>query len=132
MKDNTRLLTEEQHRTFLRKLEGAEGCNFRIENGRMTWDCKGSEDKTFAKRILKGMGIPAPHVRNFLEFCEENGGYCDCEIVLNVSEHLPTDRPRQRGQSHGLAPLRSRPNVLLSPKSITSRVSARPNRDPLE
>ncbi len=64
---------------FCERLGGTEGCDFQ-EDG--TWKCLGGTDKTFAIAILIDMGgvdIPAS-----LSFFEQNGGFCDCEILFNV------------------------------------------------
>lgn len=66
---------------FCERLAGPEGCDF-TEDGK--WKCHGGTDKRFATAILTDMGgvdIPAT-----LRFFEENGGYCDCEILFNVDE----------------------------------------------
>lgn len=68
---------------FYNRLSGAEGCDFKEDkNGKLTWQCKGGEDKTFAINILNTM--PEIDVDKSLEYFEEHGGYCDCEIIINV------------------------------------------------
>jgi hypothetical protein len=37
-----------------------------------------------SKHILKGMGYSRGEIRGTIEYFEENGGHCDCEVVLNV------------------------------------------------
>lgn len=44
--------------------------------------CKAGNDKSLATNILKKMGnIDIP---NTLQYFEDEGGYCDCEILFNV------------------------------------------------
>ena len=72
---------------FLERLEGKEGCNFREEEPDNTesvvWECLGGMDKTLAAKILNKMGNV--NIKATLEYFEENGGYCDCEILMNVA-----------------------------------------------
>jgi hypothetical protein len=70
---------------FTQRLGGPEGCNFHDDpaTGQMAWTCEGGSDKTLAAAILAKMGgidVPAS-----LEYFEENGGFCDCEILFNVA-----------------------------------------------
>jgi len=72
---------------FCERLEGPERCNFRKVNGESRWTCKGGTDKTLATKILKTMGFTDPLIESSLDYFEEHGGMCDCEILFNV------DRP---------------------------------------
>jgi len=60
---------------FLNALAGPEFCNFH-NNG---WNCHG--DHRYAKQLLERFDVD---VEGSLAYFEENGGYCDCEIVFNV------------------------------------------------
>ncbi len=68
---------------FIQRLQGPEGCNFRKENGGITWNCPGGRQKPQARRILEDMEMD---VDLSLAFFEERGGYCDCEVVFNVED----------------------------------------------
>jgi hypothetical protein len=76
--------------TFLRRLEGPEGCNFQGEYDdednlipeSVEWECAGGKDKSKASAILKT--VQDIDVSASLAFFEQYGGYCDCEIVFNV------------------------------------------------
>ena len=72
---------------FLERLKGKEGCNFREEEPdnfqSLIWDCSGGRDKTLATKILKKMNNI--NLNASLYYYEENGGYCDCEILINVA-----------------------------------------------
>jgi rhodanese-related sulfurtransferase len=70
---------------FVTRLEGPEGCNFREdpEHG-IVFNCGGGKDKSKAAAILRRMGFESPAVAESLEYFEEHGGYCDCEILFNV------------------------------------------------
>jgi len=68
---------------FCKRLKGSEGCNFRYdENGKLIWNCGGGEDKSFAIKILETM--PEIDIQRSIEYFETSGGWCDCEIILNV------------------------------------------------
>jgi hypothetical protein len=70
---------------FCDRLEGTEGCNYRNSaDGETTWDCAGGEDKTFAEKILKDIGNI--DIAETFALFEQHGGYCDCEILMNVAE----------------------------------------------
>jgi hypothetical protein len=85
-------LNREQLEEFFERLEGPEGCDFRVKDpnvaSSVTWKCKGGTDKTFATKILKSMMIDDAEIADFLERCEATGGYCDCEILFNSQETL--------------------------------------------
>lgn len=83
------MLTKEQLDEFFSRLEGVEGCDFAEDNeGKVTWKCKGGEDKSKAVEILKKMGISEIAMVEFISLCERYGGYCDCEILFNAEERF--------------------------------------------
>jgi len=84
----TNPLTAKQSRDFLSRLGGSEGCDFKGPESKITWKCKGGNDKTFTRRILKAMKIPAKTRAEFLRFCDETGGHCDCEVIFNTSDYM--------------------------------------------
>lgn len=73
---------------FYDRLAGPEGCDFRDEDGRTTWQCAGGRDQTFARAILERMSVETPDepldVAGSLTFFSMRGGHCDCEIIFNV------------------------------------------------
>jgi len=64
---------------FLDRLSGPEGCNFRT-----TWTCFGGTDKRHSRRVLAEMGLSPRAIEASLAYFEDHGGYCDCEVVLNL------------------------------------------------
>lgn len=82
------MLTKEQLEEFFSRLEGNEGCDFKEDEGKVIWKCKGGNDKSKAKEILKKMGISEKVMTEFLSLCESHGGYCDCEILINAEKHI--------------------------------------------
>ena len=64
---------------FLDRLRGPEGCNFQT-----TWTCYGGTDKRYSRRILAGMGLTQREIEASLAYFEDHGGYCDCEVVMNL------------------------------------------------
>jgi hypothetical protein len=72
-------------RDFADRLGGPEGCDFQDAPDSaygVTWDCDHSRDKAVA--ILRDMGADDEDVATTLTYFDERGGYCDCEILLNV------------------------------------------------
>lgn len=71
---------------FITRLEGPEGCNVHLKDPTdpksVVWTCGGGDEKSFASKILNTMF--EIDVKKSLEFFEEKGGFCDCEILLNV------------------------------------------------
>ena len=63
---------------FCKRLRGPEGCDFR-EGGTA---CIGGRDKRFAIRILRT--YEDIDIQETINYFEQHGGYCDCEILLNV------------------------------------------------
>lgn len=74
---------------FCARLDGPEGCNFKKVKKTektplgMSWTCNAQLDRPFATKILKDMGAD---VDASLEHFSNHGGYCDCEILLNVDQ----------------------------------------------
>ncbi len=79
-------MTNKQIGGFLEKLKGPKGCNFRGSFDYPIWDCSGDFSRSL--NILNNMGISDKESIDFLEECEELGGYCDCEIIINAAERL--------------------------------------------
>jgi len=68
---------------FADRLEGEEGCNFvEKENGSITWNCSGSEERPLARAILEKMGDV--DIDATMQYFDEHGGFCDCEILFNI------------------------------------------------
>lgn len=83
------MLTEKQMDDFFRRLKGEEGCNFKKdEKGKVTWRCKGGNNKEKSIYILKKMEIPEKDMIEFLCLCDRYGGHCDCEILFNAEERV--------------------------------------------
>jgi hypothetical protein len=84
---------------FTRRLEGPEGCNFQEKvpgnSSTATWQCDSTLKRPLAQKILKAMGdVDIPKT---LLYCEDNGGYCDCEILFNVGAAHKARKERKRG-----------------------------------
>ncbi len=76
-------LTRFQIKVFLFRLAGPEGCRYGYKDSR----CGGSE-YTYARKILGLMQISEAEQQKFLEKCQELGGFCDCEILMNAAPRL--------------------------------------------
>jgi hypothetical protein len=86
------ILPPERWPEFIDGLAGPAGCHFREEDGKIRWDCTGDFNKPLAVGILANMGLHEEDIAVTLRFCEQEGGHCDCEILLNVAEQmLPYD-----------------------------------------
>jgi hypothetical protein len=64
--------------TFLDRLHGAEGCDFREDH----WTCFGDHRACVA--ILTAMGVAPATIGATLVRFKSQGGWCDCEVVLNI------------------------------------------------
>jgi hypothetical protein len=64
---------------FLERLCGPEGCDFRGQR----WTCQG--DHRFTRAILSSMGISEAAAEVSIAYFHDHHGYCDCEVVFNVS-----------------------------------------------
>ena len=74
-------LTPLQLYVFLYALEGK--CKF----DRDEWKCGGPEFP-YARKVLTSMEIAPEDQEKVLEICKDNGGHCDCEILMNASKFL--------------------------------------------
>lgn len=79
----TKLLTEKQKHQFAQELERALNLQ-ESEDGKSTWNCQHDCTYTHTKKILYQMEVPLDTIEKLLEYFSENGGYCDCEIMMNV------------------------------------------------
>jgi len=50
----------------------------------VAWRCPGERNRPRATAILRMMGATDEQVLAALDYFDEHGGYCDCEIVFNV------------------------------------------------
>jgi hypothetical protein len=66
----------------MERLTSPVACDVQLQR----WTCFG--DVRFTKRILKDMGLDDRSIAVSLAYFRDHGGYCDCEVMLNV------DRPR--------------------------------------
>ncbi len=84
-----KIMTEAEFDALCDWLGGPEGCNFQQEiHGdpeSITWTCDGTLKLTRHWMRVHGVDTAA----NIPEL-EERGGYCDCEVLFNVS-HAPRD-----------------------------------------
>jgi hypothetical protein len=78
---------------FCARLEGPEGCDFRSDCERGvgdTWYCASSNPEfpemahTLSRSILMKMGLSHEEIAASLAYFKEHGGYCDCEVLMNV------------------------------------------------
>jgi hypothetical protein len=77
---------------FRARLEGPEGCML-VRGTKPIWRC--NHTHTFATKILRAMGCDVP---TSLTFFREHGGFCDCEVLLNVGRDRRPVRRRRRRQ----------------------------------
>lgn len=67
---------------FYARLSGPKACDFRDRrDGGWSWKCKGGARRPLARQILKDMGAD---VAASIDFFDQRGGHCDCEIIFNV------------------------------------------------
>ncbi|MHB8510007.1 MAG: DUF2695 domain-containing protein [Candidatus Dormibacteria bacterium] len=62
---------------FLERLSGPGFCAWQE-----TWTCHG--DLRFTKKVLAEMGLSPQAIAVSLQYFMNHGGYCDCEVVMNV------------------------------------------------
>ena len=74
---------------FIDRLEGPEGCDFHLkvpgDQESCTWTCDATAGFPLATRILVEMGLTPDEIEESLSYFREQGGFCDCEILLNVA-----------------------------------------------
>lgn len=86
MRRPTRPLSAKDWRAFMERLEGPKGCNFRRDGDDVAstkWRCPRTNRRPLARRALRALGHPPKKIEEVLAFCNETGGYCDCEILFN-------------------------------------------------
>jgi len=64
---------------FVGRLSGPGCCDWKEES----WTCHG--DLRFTMSLLKEMGLTDGAVTTSIQYFKDHGGYCDCEVVLNVA-----------------------------------------------
>jgi hypothetical protein len=76
---------------FVARLYGREGCDFRESAaGSLVWSCS-AHTRDRAAAILRDMGATDEDLLATFDHFDANGGYCDCEILLNVDGFLRDD-----------------------------------------
>ena len=77
-----------QWEEFLDHLCGPEGCNFHEgSDGRLMWTCGGggiAQHKPIAASRILAKYFPDVDLQSTITYFEENGGFCDCEILFNA------------------------------------------------
>jgi hypothetical protein len=63
---------------FLDRLMGPGCCEW----SERSWTCHG--DLRFSKRVLHDLGLSESAIAVSVQYFRDHGGYCDCEVVLNV------------------------------------------------
>ncbi|MFZ0218459.1 MAG: DUF2695 domain-containing protein [Candidatus Dormiibacterota bacterium] len=75
---------------FLERLTGPDGMGLTGHDlSDMRWTCFGGEDKRFSRRALQAMGRSERAIEVSLAYFENHGGYCDCEVWMNVGHAWP-------------------------------------------
>ena len=72
-------MTKGEIREFFERLTGEEGIAILPRGSRC-------HEFHYSRLILERMGIPFGTQEQFFELCKYYGGYCDCEIALNVKD----------------------------------------------
>ena len=67
-------LSKRELREFLGRLVRKGGC--------------GGGDFIYAREVLDEMGVSKEQQEILLDLCQEYGGFCDCEILMNAAPHL--------------------------------------------
>jgi hypothetical protein len=76
---------------FAERLGGPEACDFHeTADGTLTWNCT-AQTRDQASAILRDMGATHSDLLASLDYFDEHGGYCDCEILLNIDVRLAGD-----------------------------------------
>jgi hypothetical protein len=76
---------------FIERLSGPEACDVREgADGNITWRCS-ARTREYAAAILRDMGASDGDLLATLDYFDEHGGHCDCEIWLNVDAPLHDD-----------------------------------------
>lgn len=74
-------------REFCRRMETREGLDVQLKDpndlSTVTWRCDHTHDK--ARKIMKAMGFTPDQIDEAVFCFEQCGGYCDCEIMFNVT-----------------------------------------------
>ena len=67
-------------KTFIALLE--KKVNFRKKrDGNLTWTC--DRKLTFTRQILRSK-FPGVSIEKTIKYLQDRGGYCDCEVLMNV------------------------------------------------
>ena len=84
------ILTKEHQlwNDFCKRLEGEEGCNMQITGDGLNLDdyqfrCDRTMERPYTKKILQKYNNI--DVEGTMKYFEKQGGYCDCEILFNIT-----------------------------------------------
>ncbi len=73
--------------TYLQLRFFLDALGIKCQFGGDEWKCEGPEF-SYAKGILTLMKITPADQEKILDICKENGGHCDCEILMNAARFL--------------------------------------------
>lgn len=76
-------ISREKIREFLNRLASPEGCDFSANKMRC-----GGKEFVYARKILNKMRILKNQQDLLIDLCQEYGGFCDCEILMNAASYL--------------------------------------------
>lgn len=80
--ESSDFFTEEQREEFVLALE--EAINPQMDEDVIAPNCLHDYNLAHTRRILDQMGFETGKIEEILEFFKDHGGYCDCEVMLNV------------------------------------------------
>lgn len=73
-------------REFLRRMEGRDGVNVQGDPNDLdsiSWTC--NHTHAAVRRVMTSMGFTESQVEEAVFCFEEEGGFCDCEVLINVT-----------------------------------------------
>ncbi|EJN01624.1 DUF2695 domain-containing protein [Phyllobacterium sp. YR531] len=75
-------------------LEDAQLERFFSELDKLLFEAGCSHDLRNSESVIANMELPLAKADALLEWCKANGGFCDCEVIGNTSDHWDHYRRR--------------------------------------
>lgn len=112
-------------REFIERLSGPEGINARKVDGKWHHDCSAKPDFKHARAVLAAMGFDERRIDRSVEYFQQHGGGCDCEIAMNVDAAMA-----RRGKERLDAEMDDRHPFLKSRRRAKARAKADAEEQP--
>ena len=101
-------VAHEQWDEFIERLVGADGCDCELANPddstSATWTCDCTDAFPVSRCVLREMGLTPAEIEESIAYFKRHGGFCDCEVFLNVDQFAVDGDDSEPAQAGPISP----------------------------